>query len=155
MPPLIWQNEYPAAEALRPLAAAPSLTAALSARGAFSVRLLGLGETQDCAYFGGLGLPETLFCRRVLLCVDGCAVVEAESACLPQSAWREKLAGLGGMPLGSILFSGSLNGLVRSPLEFALTEDGLPVRRSVFEWRGTQLFLAERFLPDIWRFQAA
>ena len=80
MPPLIWQNEYPAAEALRPLAAAPSLTAALSARGAFSVRLLGLGETQDCAYFGGLGLPETLFCRRVLLCVDGCAVVEAESA---------------------------------------------------------------------------
>ncbi|MDK4679773.1 chorismate lyase [Kingella negevensis] len=153
---MTWQQNYPQqAEKIKHLATASSLTAALSDLNAtFSVKLLALGETQNSADFTDFRLSEMLFQREVLLCLDGIPVVHAQSICAADSAWREIL-NCGTLPLGKILFSGSLKGLTRSEITFRLPENDVVSRRSWFEWQGERLYLVEHFLPEILQFNAA
>ncbi|WP_325314218.1 chorismate lyase [Kingella oralis] len=133
------------------LASAQSLTAALSQRGDFSVQLDALGES-----VGGEGvfrLPQQQFARRVTLLLDGVAVVQAQSTCALDSAWRKWLD-CGTTPLGQMLFSGCLP-ITRSPLQFARAEPYLLARRSTFDYAGDKLDLLECFLPEILQFAAA
>ena len=149
----IWQQSCPAHPRLGKLAQADSLTQALSALGRLTVSLEGLGESAGFPLFAGLGLPERMFCRRVVLHLDGVPVVRAQSVCGTDSVWRGILD-CGQTPLGKILFSGSLQGLRRSRLEFARPKDCELARRSWFDYQGGRLYLAECFLPEILRFQA-
>ena len=140
---IMWHTDLPDSPVDRRLATAQSLTAALSQRGDFAVRLDALGETQ-----GGEGifrLPQPQFARRVTLLLDGVAVVQAQSVCAPDSPWRKWLD-CGTTPLGQILFSGCLPQLSRSPLQFALAPPYLLARRSVFDCNGDKLDLLECFL---------
>ena len=141
---ITWHTDLPASPIARDLATAQSLTAALSQRGDFAVQLDALGES-----VGGEGvfrLPQKQFARRVTLLLDGVAVVQAQSACALDSAWRKWLD-CGTTPLGQILFSGCLPQLSRSPLQFALAPPYLLARRSVFDCNGDKLDLLECFLP--------
>ena len=141
---ITWHTDLPASPIARDLASAQSLTAALSQRGDFAVQLDALGES-----VGGEGvfrLPQKQFARRVTLLLDGVAVVQAQSACALDSAWRKWLD-CGTTPLGQILFSGCLPQLSRSPLQFALAPPYLLARRSVFDCNGDKLDLLECFLP--------
>ncbi len=154
MTTFIWQNTFPLTTHadLSELAQATSLTAALSDLGAvFSVQLHQLGETQSWWAFDDFRLPETMFSRRVSLCLNDVAVVEAMSLCEPTSRWREILH-CGTTPLGAILFSGSLN-ISRSPIQFAILNHNLLARRSWFDWEGERLYLVECFLPQIANFR--
>ena len=67
------------------------------------------------------------------------------------SVWREILD-CGTTPLGKILFSGSLKGLIRNEIQFAQPENYLLARRSWFEWQGERLYLVECFLQEIEKF---
>ena len=148
---IMWHTDLPDSPADRRLATAQSLTAALSQRGDFAVQLDALGEMA-----GGEGifrLPQRQFARRVTLLLDGVAVVQAQSVCALDSAWREWLD-CGTTPLGQILFSGCLP-LTRSPLQFARAEPFLLARRSTFDCRGDRLDLVEGFLPEVLQFAAA
>lgn len=136
------------------LAQSPSLTQALSQLGDLSVNLIELGESSDFSDFQDFRLPEKVFSRRVVLCLDGIAVLAAQSVCLSDSHWR-MLLNCGNTPLGQILFSGSLKGLQRSPMQYRLPERGLLSRRSWFDYQHERLYLVETFLPAILRFQAA
>lgn len=140
---IMWHTDLPDSPVDSRLATAQSLTAALSQRGDFAVRLDALGETQ-----GGEGifrLPQPQFSRRVTLLLDGVAVVQAQSVCAPDSPWRKWLD-CGTTPLGQMLFSGCLP-LTRSPLQFARAEPFLLARRSTFDYAGDKLDLLECFLP--------
>lgn len=148
---IMWHTDLPDSPVDSRLATAQSLTAALSQRGDFAVRLDALGETQ-----GGEGifrLPQPQFARRVTLLLDGVAVVQAQSVCAPDSPWRKWLD-CGTTPLGQMLFSGCLP-LTRSPLQFARAEPFLLARRSTFDCRGDRLDLVECFLPEVLQFAAA
>ena len=148
---IAWQPNLPDCLVAPDLATAQSLTAALSQRGDFSVQLDALGES-----VGGEGvfrLPQQQFARRVTLLLDGVAVVQAQSVCALDSAWREWLD-CGTTPLGQILFSGCLP-LSRSPLQFALAPPYLLARRSVFDCNGDNLDLLECFLPAAAKIAAA
>ena len=141
---IMWHTDLPDSPVDSRLATAQSLTAALSQRGDFAVQLDALGES-----VGGEGvfrLPQKQFARRVTLLLDGVAVVQAQSACALDSAWRKWLD-CGTTPLGQILFSGCLPQLSRSPLQFALAPPYLLARRSVFDCNGDKLDLLECFLP--------
>ncbi len=145
---ITWHTDLPASPIARDLAIAQSLTAALSQRGDFAVQLDALGET-----LGGAGvfmLHQRQFARRVTLLLDGVAVVQAQSVCALDSAWREWLD-CGTTPLGQILFSGCLP-LTRSPLQFALAPPYVLARRSSFDYHGDRLDLVEGFLPAALRF---
>ena len=149
---IMWHTDLPDSPVDRRLATAQSLTAALSQRGDFSVQLDALGES-----VGGEGvfrLPQQQFARRVTLLLDGVAVVQAQSTCALDSAWRKWLD-CGTTPLGQILFSGCLPQLSRSPLQFALAPPYLLARRSTFDYAGDKLDLLECFLPEILQFAAA
>ena len=149
---IAWQPNLPDCLVAPDLASAQSLTAALSQRGDFSVQLDALGES-----VGGEGvfrLPQQQFSRRVTLLLDGVAVVQAQSACALDSAWRKWLD-CGTTPLGQILFSGCLPQLSRSPLQFALAPPYLLARRSVFDVNGDKLDLLECFLPAAAKIAAA
>ena len=148
---IMWHTDLPDSPVDSRLATAQSLTAALSQRGDFAVRLDALGETQ-----GGEGifrLPQPQFARRVTLLLDGVAVVQAQSVCAPDSPWRKWLD-CGTTPLGQMLFSGCLP-LTRSPLQFASAEPFLLARCSTFDYHGNRLDLLECFLPEILQFAAA
>ena len=148
---IMWHTDLPDSPVDRRLATAQSLTAALSQRGDFAVQLDALGEMA-----GGEGifrLPQRQFARRVTLLLDGVAVVQAQSVCALDSAWREWLD-CGTTPLGQILFSGCLP-LTRSPLQFALAPPYLLARRSVFDCNGDKLDLLECFLPAAAKIAAA
>lgn len=148
---ITWHTDLPASPIARDLATAQSLTAALSQRGDFSVQLDALGEMA-----GGEGvfrLPQRRFARRVTLLLNGVAVVQAQSVCALDSAWRTWLD-CGTTPLGQILFSGCLP-ITRSPLQFARAEPYLLARRSTFDYAGDKLDLLECFLPEILQFAAA
>ena len=148
---IAWQTNLPDCLVAPDLAMAQSLTAALSQRGDFSVQLDALGES-----IGGEGvfrLPKKQFARRVTLLLDGVAVVQAQSVCALDSAWREWLD-CGTTPLGQILFSGCLP-LTRSSLQFALAPPYLLARRSVFDCNGDKLDLLECFLPAAAKIAAA
>ena len=148
---IAWQPNLPDCLVAPDLATAQSLTAALSQRGDFSVQLDALGES-----VGGEGvfrLPQKQFVRCVTLLLDGVAVVQAQSVCALDSAWREWLD-CGTTPLGQILFSGCLP-LTRSPLQFALAPPYLLARRSVFDCNGDKLDLLECFLPAAAKIAAA
>ena len=148
---IMWHTDFPDSPVDSRLATAQSLTAALSQRGDFAVRLDALGETQ-----GGEGifrLPQPQFARRVTLLLDGVAVVQAQSVCAPDSPWRKWLD-CGTTPLGQMLFSGCLP-LTRSPLQFALAPPYLLARRSVFDCNGDKLDLLECFLPAAAKIAAA
>lgn len=149
---MTWQTHLPfTADSIRALAIAPSLTAALLPLGAFCVQLNFLGETQICGDFVDFRLPETVFTREVMLQLDSTNVVHAHSFCDVHSHWREILD-CGQIPLGEILFSGSLNGLTRGPIQFRQPDNALLARRSWFEYRGEKLYLVEYFLPEILQF---
>ena len=148
---ITWHTNLPASPIARDLASAQSLTAALSQRGDFAVQLDALGES-----VGGEGvfrLPQRRFARRVTLLLNGVAVVQAQSVCALDSAWREWLD-CGTTPLGQILFSGCLP-LTRSPLQFARAEPYLLARRSTFDYAGDKLDLLECFLPTAAGVEAA
>ncbi len=148
---IAWQPNLPDSLVAPDLASAQSLTAALSQRGDFSVQLDALGES-----VGGEGvfrLPQQQFARRVTLLLDGVAVVQAQSTCALDSAWRKWLD-CGTTPLGQMLFSGCLP-ITRSPLQFARAEPYLLARRSTFDYAGDKLDLLECFLPEILQFAAA
>ena len=148
---IMWHTDLPDSPVDSRLATAQSLTAALSQRGDFAVRLDALGETQ-----GGEGifrLPQPQFARRVTLLLDGVAVVQAQSVCAPDSPWRKWLD-CGTTPLGQMLFSGCLP-LTRSPLQFARAEPFLLARRSTFDYCGDRLDLLECFLPTAAGVEAA
>ena len=148
---IAWQPNLPDSLVAPDLASAQSLTAALSQRGDFSVQLDALGES-----VGGEGvfrLPQQQFARRVTLLLDGVAVVQAQSTCALDSAWRKWLD-CGTTPLGQMLFSGCLP-ITRSPLQFARAEPFLLARRSTFDYHGNRLDLLECFLPEILQFAAA
>ena len=149
---ITWHTDLPASPIARDLAMAQSLTAALSQRGDFAVQLDALGETQGGA--GVFRLHQRQFARRVTLLLDGVAVVQAQSVCALDSAWREWLD-CGTTPLGQILFSGCLPQLSRSPLQFALAPPYLLARRSVFDCNGEKLDLLECFLPAAAKIAAA
>lgn len=115
------------------------------------MQLDALGES-----VGGEGvfrLPQQQFARRVTLLLDGVAVVQAQSTCALDSAWRKWLD-CGTTPLGQMLFSGCLP-ITRSPLQFARAEPYLLARRSTFDYAGDKLDLLECFLPEILQFAAA
>lgn len=148
---IMWHTDLPDSPVDSRLATAQSLTAALSQRGDFAVRLDALGETQ-----GGEGifrLPQPQFARRVTLLLDGVVVVQAQSVCAPDSPWRKWLD-CGTTPLGQMLFSGCLP-LTRSPLQFARAEPFLLARRSTFDYCGDRLDLVEGFLPAAAGIEAA
>ena len=148
---IAWQPNLPDSLVAPDLASAQSLTAALSQRGDFSVQLDALGES-----VGGEGvfrLPQQQFARRVTLLLDGVAVVQAQSTCALDSAWRKWLD-CGTTPPGQMLFSGCLP-ITRSPLQFARAEPYLLARRSTFDYAGDKLDLLECFLPEILQFAAA
>ena len=148
---ITWHTDLPASPIARDLATAQSLTAALSQRGDFSVQLDALGEMAGGA--GVFRLPQRRFARRVTLLLNGVAVVQAQSVCALDSAWREWLD-CGTTPLGQILFSGCLP-LTRSPLQFARAEPYLLARRSTFDYAGDKLDLLECFLPTAAGVEAA
>ena len=148
---ITWHTDLPDSPVDSRLATAQSLTAALSQRGDFAVQLDELGETQGGA--GVFRLHQRQFARRVTLLLDGVAVVQAQSVCALDSAWREWLD-CGTTPLGQILFSGCLP-LTRSPLQFALAPPYLLARRSVFDCNGDKLDLLECFLPAAAKIAAA
>ncbi len=149
---ITWHTDLPDSPVDSRLATAQSLTAALSQRGDFAVQLDALGETQGGA--GVFRLHQRQFARRVTLLLDGVAVVQAQSACALDSAWRKWLD-CGTTPLGQILFSGCLPQLSRSPLQFALAPPYLLARRSVFDCNGDKLDLLECFLPAAAKIAAA
>ncbi|XXQ69258.1 chorismate--pyruvate lyase family protein [Neisseriaceae bacterium B1] len=136
------------------IAQAQSLTAALSQLGDFSVRVTQFGETNEFPDFQDFRLPENQFSRQVILSLNQIDVVHAQSICQPHSVWQEILD-CGTMPLGKLLFSGSLKSLERSPIQFRQPENYLLSRRSWFDWQGERLYLVESFLPTIINFQAA
>ena len=148
---LIWQNNCPAPSPLRNWAQADSLTQTLSELADFSVKLKSFGKTSDFPYFADFRPPETMFGRSVILCLNDVPVVHAQSVCAMNSVWREILD-CGRTPLGKILFSGSLNGLIRNEIQFAQPENYLLARRSWFEWQGERLYLVECFLQEIEKF---
>ncbi len=148
---ITWHTDLPASPIARDLATAQSLTVALSQRGDFSVQLDALGEMAGGA--GVFRLPQRRFARRVTLLLNGVAVVQAQSVCALDSAWREWLD-CGTTPLGQILFSGCLP-LTRSPLQFARAEPYLLARRSTFDYAGDKLDLLECFLPTAAGVEAA
>ncbi len=148
---IAWQPNLPDCLVAPDLASAQSLTVALSQRGDFSVQLDALGESVGGA--GVFRLHQRQFARRVTLLLDGVAVVQAQSVCALDSAWREWLD-CGTTPLGQILFSGCLP-LTRSPLQFALAPPYLLARRSVFDCNGDKLDLLECFLPAAAKIAAA
>lgn len=166
----IWQQSLPdtvlhtlpaAAAVMR----AQSLTAALRRLDAdFSVRLLHLGTACfDPLFSDGLKPQQApaWFARDVLLCLDGTPVVWARSLCAATSARWRTLLDCGTRPLGERLFDGSLP-LVRSPFEYAALPPHYPLagfngsaaaaRRSLFDWHGEKLGLAECFLPALQSF---
>lgn len=165
---LIWQDKLP--EHNLPAGAdgimqAQSLTVALRSLGhAFSVRLLHLGSSGfDDLFSDGLDKNEASewFARDVLLCLDDTPVVWARSLCAASaSEWRNMLD-CGTRPLGERLFDGSLP-LIRSPFEYAFLKDACVLsgfdgeavlaRRSLFDWHGKKLGLAECFLPNLKNF---
>ena len=144
-----WTTVFPESyAALRPIATAFSLTQTLSQYGQFSVQLNCLGETTDVVDFADFRLPDTLWVRDVTLWLDTYPVVHAQSFCAPESVWYDVLH-CGTTPLGAILFSGNLNDLQRSPIEYKQPENAVLARRSWFDWQGERLYLVEYFLPDI------
>lgn len=125
-----------------------SLTAALRASGKdFSVEPVYLGLT-NCAENG-----DEIFVRDVLLKLDGETVIQARSACRPDSSLWTELLDCGTQPLGERLFDGTLP-LKRSDFEFLRFEDSdypsfrrpVTARRSYFDWNGETLELTEYFL---------
>lgn len=161
--PLHWQTVYPTDLSFTLPEKTLSLTQVLSHLTAdFSVSLQFLGET-TCypCFMDWLGYSDTnwdskerkmMFAREVALCLNGVAVVHAQSLCLPDSIWKEQL-NCGTTPLGALLFSGSLD-LVRSPFTFSKPKGYLVARRSWFDWQGERLYLAEGFLEPILAFLA-
>ncbi len=166
---LIWQPRLPENISPRtPQAAvmqAQSLTAALRGlNAAFSVRLLHLGSSGfDRLFSDGLQNSETQnwFARDVLLCLNGEPVVWARSLCRQTSSNWLDLLDCGTRPLGERLFDGSLP-LTRSPFEYTALPPHYPLagfdghasvaRRSLFNWQGETLGLAECFLPALQSF---
>lgn len=166
---LIWQPRLP--ENISPrspqasVMQAQSLTAALSNLNAvFSVNLLYLGSCGfDRLFSDGLkkDRKQNWFARDVLLCLDGEPVVWARSLCRQTSANWLGLLDCGTRPLGERLFDGSLP-LTRSPFEYTALPPHYPLagfdgrapvaRRSLFNWQGETLGLAECFLPALQNF---
>ncbi|MRN37575.1 chorismate lyase [Neisseria sp. N95_16] len=144
---LDWRENCPVAGGLADFVCADSLTRFLSARGRFAVAVDALGLTQDPHLFADYALPRVVFQRRVTLLLDGVPLVHAQSVCAPQSLWCEHLD-RGAASLGLLLFSNRLEGLTRSPLQFAEIAPYALARRSWFEWQGEKLFLSECFLPQ-------
>lgn len=143
-----WQTECPPMPlAIQTMVQSPSLTQALSQLGEFTVQLQSLGISQHHPYFADFRLPETLFCREVMLLINQQNMVYAQSACLPDSLWCEYLD-CGNASLGQLLFSGSLHGLTRSKIQYTQSVAFPLIRRSFFEYRGERLYLAEAFLVD-------
>ena len=125
-----------------------SLTAALRASGKdFSVEPVYLGLTK------GEDNSDDIFVRDVLLKLDGETVIQARSACRPDSRLWTELLDCGTQPLGERLFDGTLP-LKRSDFEFLRFEDSdrpsfrrpVTARRSYFDWNGETLELTEYFL---------
>lgn len=125
-----------------------SLTAALRASGKdFSVELVYLGLTK------GADNSDEIFVRDVLLKLDGETVIQARSACRPDSRLWTELLDCGTQPLGERLFDGTLP-LKRSDFEFLRFENSdhpssrrpVAARRSYFDWNGETLELTEYFL---------
>lgn len=166
---LIWQPRLPENISLLPpqtaVMQAQSLTAALRGLNAvFSVRLLHLGNSGfDSLFSDGLpnGETQNWFARDVLLCLNGTPVVWARSLCRQTSTNWLGLLDCGTRPLGERLFDGSLP-LTRSPFEYAALPPHYPLagfnghavaaRRSLFDWNGEKLGLAECFLPALQSF---
>lgn len=166
-PPLNWQDKLPLempqgwTERAAALCQAQSLTAALRALGgSFTVKVLYMGELDGQGNSFGENHAKTAapqFVRDVLLHLDGVPVVQARSACSPQSqAWRG-LLDCGTQPLGERLFDGTLP-LKRSAFEFCLMENAggqddfrrpVAARRSYFDWDGEELELTEYFLAGL------
>ena len=169
-PPLNWQDKLPSElpqgwnERATALCQTQSLTAALRALGgSFTVKVLYIGELDWQCNPLGENHAETAapqFVRDVLLHLDGVPVVQARSACSPQSqAWRGVLD-CGTQPLGERLFDGTLP-LKRSAFEFCLMENvggqdefrrPVAARRSYFDWDGEVLELTEYFLAGLAQF---
>lgn len=125
-----------------------SLTAALRASGKdFSVEPVYLGLTKEEEN------GDEIFVRDVLLKLDGKTVIQARSACRPDSRLWTELLDCGTQPLGERLFDGTLP-LKRSDFEFLRFEDvdhpsfrrPVTARRSYFDWNGEILELTEYFL---------
>ena len=125
-----------------------SLTVALRASGKdFSVEPVYLGLTK------GTDNSDEIFVRDVLLKLDGETVIQARSACRPDSRLWTELLDCGTQPLGERLFDGTLP-LKRSDFEFLRFEDSdhpsfrrpVTARRSYFDWNGETLELTEYFL---------
>ena len=91
--------------------------------------------------------------RDVWLKLDGETVIQARSACRPDSRLWTELLDCGTQPLGERLFDGTLP-LKRSDFEFLRFEDSdrpffrrpVTARRSYFDWNGETLELTEYFL---------
>ena len=146
------------------LCQAQSLPVALRALGgSFTVKVLYMGELDGQGNSFGENHAETAapqFVRDVLLHLDGVPVVQARSACSPQSqAWRGVLD-CGTQPLGERLFDGVLP-LKRSAFEFCLMKNAdcqddfrrpVAARRSYFDWNGEVLELTECFLAGLAQF---
>lgn len=162
-----WQTEFPRGlpetwnGRIADLCRAQSLTAALRALGHdLTVEVLYLGETGGQVRSSGknnIGTDDAQFVRDVLLHLDGIPVVQARSACSPQSQVWRGILDCGTQPLGERLFDGTLP-LKRSPFEFCLIENPggqngfrrpVAARRSFFDWHGEVLELTEYFLPEL------
>jgi chorismate lyase len=101
----------------------------------------------------GADNSDEIFVRDVLLKLDGETVIQARSACRPDSRLWTELLDCGTQPLGERLFDGTLP-LKRSDFEFLRFEDfdhpsfrrPVTARRSYFDWNGKTLELTEYFL---------
>lgn len=162
-----WPQQAEVSERAAALLQTQSLTRALrSLGGRFSVTLRHLGERCAGGFWPAFAAQERLFVREVHLCLDGEAVVWAQSVCAADSVFWRSLLDCGTQPLGERLFDGSLN-ISRSPLEYVSPlppacwsavgsgENGsfqtaFAARRSLFAApNGDLLGLAECFLPAL------
>lgn len=146
----------------------------------FMVRPLRSGLARiayDEAALLGLSPQSRAWSREVFLYADGRPVVFAHSACAPQhlrGAWSG-VVGLGGRPLGELLFSHPQ--VERRPLHYRALSPRHPLfrsaaavlgdapirlwaRRSLFTLHGAPLLVTEVFLPGVlrldgWRLHSA
>ena len=151
-----------------------SLTARLRRLGRVAVVVLreGVGAplADECAALGvAAGAP--LWCREVLLRVDGVACVYARSVTpigVSRSAWRA-IRSLGTRPLAELLYASA--DVSRSGLASQVVTPGHPLyrrmrargsgrlphavlaRRSVFRRHAAPLLVTECLLPTLWRME--
>ena len=138
------------------LAETESLTQRLKAAcaGRFSLRVVDTRDAPlDADAAAAMDVPAGAPAQRreVELCCDGTACIHAVSW-LPATTLARGgrgLDALGDRPLGDALFAHAA--MTRGPIEVALRDDGVPMRRSVFRLGDDPLLVSEHFLPALLR----